>query len=596
VNNTCSTNSFFSKFLLPAALFFIFILPLKFGIPAGVPDINIIPETTAMWFLSFWPPVLFSLISASLLICCNFTPAATPNYKNYAVAIPLLFTVLAFCSLAGFSKATCLDFPIQECLYIFGLSAFSIVVFMIIMQKEVSPFLILKAVTISVLIITCYGVYQYISGFENTREYVAAVLSKKNILLPEEAKIRLNNNFIFSTFTISNNFAAHLILTAPICLYMLLYSDLLTTRVLRYALASTAMLMIVTALLLSGSRGAILSLALAFIILFVLLSMKRKASVFLILSTLLVTVAVIFLVPKDSGSIFIRLDYLQTGVILFKNNIFTGIGWGDFFHSYTYLKKFLTTEAPHDPHNFIISMGSQAGIAAMMTATLIILVPILLVLKKLNKFPLKEKFKTFEFPILLGFTAWSIHSFMDMNFQIPGTTATAIILCIIMTRIDNPFHCQKKISIALKSISLFISLAIILAGFYRLREEYYLSKLSNICYPQFSSGNSTNVNILEAEKLLKTTIKAAPYSPFPWAIFGDFAIKNNMEDQAELCFTNAIRLSPRRANFYYSIAMIQLKTGKIGYAIKNMEMAVKLFPYKYSTSYDKMRENYYKGL
>ncbi len=596
MNNTCSTNSFFSKFLLPATLLFIFILPLKFGAPAGIPDINIIPETAAMWIFSFWPPLLFSLISAFLLICCCFTPAATANYRNYAATIPLLFTVLAFCALAGFTKATCLDFPIQECLYIFGLSAFSIALFIIIMQKEVNPLLILKAVTISTLILTFYGIYQYISGFENTREYVAEVLSKNNIILSEEAKNRFNNNFIFSTFSISNNFAAHLILTAPICLYMFLYSGFLKTKLLRYTLSSGAMLMIVTALLLSGSRGAILSFALSFIILFALVSMKSKASLFLILATPLAAAAVIFLVPKDSGSVFIRFDYLQTGVILLKNNIFTGAGWGDFFHSYTHLKKFLTTEAPHDPHNFIISMGSQAGIAAMITASLIILAPILLVLKKINKLPLKEKFKTLEFPMLLGFTAWSIHSFMDINFQIPGTAAIAIILCIIMIKIDKPYHCQRKISIPLKSIFLSISLVIILAGFYRLRGEYYLSKLSNSCCPQFSLDNSALSNIPEAKKLLKRAIEAAPYSPFPWGTFGDFAIKNEMKDEAELCFTNAIRLSPGRANFYYSLAMVQMKAGKTGYAIKNMGVAARLFPYKYNILYDKMRDNYYKGL
>ena len=356
------------------------------------------------------------------------------------------------------------------------------------------------------------------------------------------------------------------------------------------------MLMIVTALLLSGSRGAILSFALSFIILFALVSIKSKASLFLILATPLAAAAAMLLVPKDSGSVFIRFYYLQTGVILLKNNIFTGAGWGDFFHSYTYLKMFLTTEAPHDPHNFIISMGSQAGIAAMITAILIILVPILLVLKKINKLPLKEKLKTLEFPILLGFMAWSIHSFMDINLQIPGTAATAIILCIIMTKFDKPSHCQIKISIPLKSIFLSLSLVIISVGFYRLRGEYYLSKLSNICYSQLLLDNSASVNIPEAENLLKTAIAAAPYSPFPWATFGDFAIKNEMRDEAERCFTNAIRLSPGRANFYYSLAMIQKKAGKTGYAIKNMGLAAKLFPYKYSALYDKMRDNYYKGL
>lgn len=597
VDRNKSFNSiFFPRLLLLAVLLFIFILPLKLGTPAGFSDINIMPETIVMWIFLFWPPLLFSLISAFLLILCIFaTPITTFNYRNYAIETPLLFTVLAFCSLTGFMKATCLDFPIQECLYIFGLSAFSMVMFTIIMQKWFSPFLILKVIAISTLIIICYGISQYISGFENTREYVTEVLTNKNILLSEEAKSRLNNNFIFSTFAISNNFAAHLILTAPVCLYTMLYSDLFKTKMIRRVLAFAFILLVVIALLLSGSRGAILSFAAAFIILFVLLNMKRKASLFLIFGALLAAITIIFLVPKDSGSIFIRFDYLHTGIILFKNNIFTGAGWGDFFHSYTYLKKFLTTEAPHDPHNFIISMGSQAGIFAMITAALIILIPILLVFNKLNKFPSKEKFKTMEFSMLLGFAAWSIHSFMDINFQIPGTTATAIILCIIMTKNDSPFYCRKEILIVLKSIFLLIALGIIFSGCYRLRGEYYLSKLSNICWPQFSSSNSTNINITDAEKLLKATIKSAPYSPFAWAAFGSFAIKNKMEELAELCFTNAISLSPRRASFYYNLAMIQLETGKMGYAIRNMEIAAELFPYKYGTLYDKMRENY-RGL
>jgi hypothetical protein len=173
--------------------------------------------------------------------------------------------------------------------------------FIAIIQKETIPFLILKIMAISTLIIACYGIYQYISGFESTREYVAEILSQKNILLPQEAKVRLNSNFIFSTFSISNSFAAHLILTAPICLYMLLHSDLLKTKIFRYTFTSAAMLILIAALLLSGSRGAILSFALAAVILSVLLSMKSKKSVLLIIAALLGASAVIFLVPKDSG-------------------------------------------------------------------------------------------------------------------------------------------------------------------------------------------------------------------------------------------------------------------------------------------------------
>ena len=508
----------------------------------------------------------------------------------------MLFTVLAFSSLAGFIKATCLDFPMQECLYIFGLSAFSIVMFILIMKDESASFLILKAITISTLIITFYGIYQYVSGFENTREYVTDLLSKKDILLPEEVKIRLSNNFIFSTFTISNSFAAHLILTAPVCIYMLFYPNFLKNKMIHYISVSVTVLLILTALLLSGSRGAILSFASAVVILFILLNMKNKKSIFIASFALLITTIIIFLVPKDSGSIFIRLDYFQAGIVLLKNNLFTGAGWGEFFHSYTYLKKFLTPEAPHDPHNFIISMGSQAGITAAITALLIIVVPISLVLKKLNKFSLREKFKTLEFPILLGITAWYIHSFMDINFQIPGTTATAIILLIIMTKSDDQFSYKKFFPIILRTIFLLIALAVIIPGIYRFRSEYYISKLSNICYPQFSSEKSTNVSTKEAEKLLKTTVKAAPYSPFPWAIFGDYAKSNNMNKQAELCFTNAIRLSPGRANLYYNLAIIRLGNREKGYAIENMGMAAKLFPYKYSILYNKMKENYYKGL
>lgn len=595
MNTICLNNSFFYRIFLSAILFFIFILPLKFGIPAGIPDINAIPENITMWFFSFWPPLLFSLISAFLLICCVSIPSITFNCKNYVLTIPLLFTLLAFCSLTGFLKATCMDFPIQECLYIFGLSAFSILIILIV-QNKTNPSLILKIITISTLLVTCYGIYQYISGFENTREYVSEAFFKKNILLPEEVKTRLNNNFIFSTFTISNNFAAHLILTAPICLYMLLYSDLLKTKILRYILTSIAMLMIATALLLTGSRAAIISLVLAIIILPILLSMKNKKVLLMLFTIIPVTIVILLLIPKDSDSVLIRLDYLQTGVTLLKNNLFPGTGWGEFFHSYTYLKKFLTTEAPHDPHNFIISMGAQAGITALIIAILIIIIPIFLIIKKLNNYSLKEKFKTLEFPILLGFTAWCIHSLMDINFQIPGTTATAITLCIIMTKTDNFLFSEKFFPVRLKTILLFYAIMIILPGFYRLRGEYYISKLSNVCYPSFLSVNSAHNNFSEAEKLFETAIEAVPYSPFPWAMFGDYAIRNKMKDKAEICFTNAIRLSPKRANFYYRLATIQMENRKTGYAMKNIEIAAKLFPYKYNILYDKMKTSYYKGL
>ncbi|MEI6424940.1 MAG: hypothetical protein WCP55_22195, partial [Lentisphaerota bacterium] len=45
----------------------IFLLPLKFGGIAGIPEIPFFPDSVMTWLVFTWPPILFPLLSSILL-------------------------------------------------------------------------------------------------------------------------------------------------------------------------------------------------------------------------------------------------------------------------------------------------------------------------------------------------------------------------------------------------------------------------------------------------------------------------------------------------------------------------------------------------
>jgi len=576
-------------------LIFIFLLPIKFTVPAMLPNSGVFPLSLNEWIFEPWSTSLFPVISSILLVFIYLRLFVTKsNFQGNLIPVPLLWLLLGGFSFLGFIHASCFDFPVLECTYIFGIASFALLVFLFIFHDANNQTKLINTLVICSLILCLYGLYQYFFGFDDTRTYVANFLKSNPSILSKAMINRLKQNQIFSTFAISNNFAGYLILIIPLTIFSLLKSKSNSSIMLKYLIIILLTLIMILSLLLTGSRSAILSLLIT-IVLFMLLILKLR-KIFIgafILAAAVFISGIFFAFSKGLPSIIVRFDYFYTSFILLKNHIFAGSGWGSFSFAYPYMKKYMTGESPVDPHNFLLSIGSQAGILAMFITLTIFLIPIFFALKSIAALSIREKLSSIEFPLLLGYCAWLIHSLTDTNFQIPGSVTIAIIFSAIMIKESSCkyYFPLKYYKLLLLLMVISSCLAIFGLGSNRLIGEYYYARLNSACInnPLFDS-DSQKADPEEVNLLLAKAQRYMPYSPFPLATVAHYEADNNNLLLAEQYMEKAVSLAPEKASYYHDLAVILIKEGKKLQALYCIKKAYELFPYKYKYAYKKIRK------
>lgn len=588
------------KFLNFVLLLFVFILPVKFTVPAMLPNSGVFPISSSDWIFEPWNTALFPVVSVMLLIFCVIQLAIRRKELSlYALTLPFLWAVLAGASLLGFANASCMDFPILESSYIFGISAFALIIFLRLFSDEKIQIQLINTIVICSLLLSFYALYQYFFGFEDTREYVAEFLKNSSAVLPANMIQRLKDNQVFSTFAISNNFAGYLILVIPLAIFSLFHSTFNASKLQKNILASLLSLVLILALILSGSRSAILSLVIAFALVCIFIFNIRKWTLTIISLALIGLVVSMFLAfAKGASSVIVRFDYFNTALILMKKHLFLGSGWGSFFHSYPFLKEYMTGEAPNDPHNFLLSIGSQAGIVPLLLALLIFLIPIFLSFKSLKSLPKKERLQSLELPLLLGYTAWVIHSMTDTNFQIPGSLAIAVIFSALLLKYTKKEAVSKNKYTPYLAIMITLASAIAVFGlaWNRVIGEYYLANLYSVSYKNPILNQSLSDTAIDDSKIFtssfRNSVEYMPYSPFPLAAAAQYEERLNNLHSAETYMHQALALSPERSSFYYDLSVILAKEGKGTEALRSLKKASELFPYQYTSIYEQAQKNY----
>jgi len=650
-----------------AAIFFTFLLPLKFATMAGLPEIPILlPYSNIITALIYiWPPVYFSMLSGILLFCVLLTPTESSDREgdeseeeeqflnrslpNVVFLTPTCALLLFLGSLPGILNASVQDFVYLQLIHFAGIAAFTTSIFIIIKKRPQSKIYFLNAIAASTVLITIIGMQQYFSGFQETLDYIRAQEIKTGVKVPSGVMNRLLQTRIYSTFSLCNSLAAHLILTVPLTLFAILKypSTLKTTYAaaclyyifyisMNMNLNTTFMVMITTVIALScvmihkyadnkfkllrwivffpistsfifvfrhtGSRAAMLASAIG--ILFIIFSSKIKNSIKYILGIVSICCcAYIFFTDiflRSLSSMEIRFDYYAVALKMFFSHPLLGAGWGDFFHTYTRLKHFPGTEAPHTPHNFILSFASQCGIIGLIVSIIVLIFPFYIYIQFKNlKLDSRGKTKMprmdgefFNIVITSGWLAWCVHSLIDLNFQVPATVATAFIMILFLTP-PSSFKESGKFSLKIKGqlkktvkvLLLIFSGILIIFSYNRLISEQEFFILKELCKIQ-----STPANIHKRKKYhsyiltrLKRTTKQMSYSPYPWAEAGLSAMKSGHFAEGEIFLKKAIALSPERALYYENLAQCQYRTGNPQKAVKNHKKAVRCFPNYFKT-------------
>lgn len=609
----------------------VFLLPVKFGTMTGVPEVPMSWHSSFSILFENCPPIFFPVIACVLFLSAVVAGGLGNNFDfGRRSLLPLLWLFLALISLLGFVNASVADYPIIYVLHVFGLAIFAFSILLTLELDDGAGKILLRALIAGNCFILFFSLHQLLFGFEQSLEFVKGKELETGFKVSNDLWLRLVQTRVFAPFALCNSLAANIILTLPIIacgiffdkescrfvavlsvfslffifydrfgfamiLIMLLILSLILALILtsfydeywRFISRPLALIFTLFALYIlmhTFSRGAVLALGLSLITLPFFLKINRKIKIAYIVLMTIIFVIFFVIVNQNRGllkesSLHVRVDYwLRAAEIFFSNPIF-GTGWGDFFHDYTVIKKFPGTEAPHSAHHMIMDFASQCGILGLLAISLLTLSTVFFSAKFANKDSQNEFCQYAGVAIFCGIFAWNIHSLTDINFQVPGTVATVIILSLLAVE-NTKFEKIKFNLVRFANFAvLIIVFPVLLFAIRRAVFENKFEKLHRICDPiTMDDANPENFTPKKMEDALKEAVNAAPYSPFPWASAGLYAQRRGMWDTAEKFFEHALKRSPERASFYHRLAIAQLKMGKFSSAANNLKKATELFP------------------
>ncbi len=604
----------------------IFLLPLKFGGIAGIPEIPFFPDSTITWIIFSWPTIMFPIFSSVLLI---FVMAASgKTVLNFRFILALIWTALAFASLLGYVNASTKDFAVQYISHFFGLASFCISIYYLAEIRPDMQRLLINAVVAGALVSAFMGLQQLLWGFKETIDFVYQQEVQSGIQISGSIQRKILQTRVFSPFTLCNSLAAHLILVLPICLVLIwkcratlktvtvisativyffvfeycsppafigltaIFSLIVAITLFKFPekfrspISLTAVLLcavlMLTIIYFTGSRAAVLALGMGIAASIAIFPFPKKIRITSVLIVVFLTATGLYFINagRQLDSMEVRLDYFSVATEIFSDNILSGTGWGDFFHQYTTMKTIPSAEAPHSAHNFLLDFASQTGIAGLLLSAVALAFPIYVVLKKIRRAGHYSEHAE-NFAIILGWLAWGFHSMADINIQIPGTVATALVmLTLLKVPADPPAQTlEKKWNTVWRLLVCFIIAFTFWISYGRMKGEYLFSQEMKLCEPNYStSEKKVQPTRDQVELAVRNASDAIPYSPFPWASAGTYFQATQNWTAAEVYFRKALALSPERASFYHRLFISQMMLGKRQEALESIEKAKALFP------------------
>ncbi len=575
-------------------VFLVFLLPLKFGTLGVMPENpSMYQDSLTAWIILPWPPVFFTIFAGTFLLLVLVVLPLPKVRKFNPLLFVVLWVVLAAVSIIGSINASTWDYPVYEIIHMFGIAAFALAAYQLLSNNPKLKDWVIGAIFFSVLY-TAYEAYnQYFWGFAETRKFVEYQQEKLGVnFVQGQFAERLNDSRVYATFSLCNAYAAHLILTIPLCLWIVwnFAKRIDQPQLARIILVPPVAVYILFPLLLTGSRGAILAFGAAIFGLLILLPFPKKIK-YCFLTLIPVGFAIgIVIVAKRRGFLSgsVRLDYYLASLKMFLAHPFAGTGWGDFFHDYMRIKLFMTEEAPHSPHGMILAFASQCGILGLLASAAAIFYPIVAGIMKIWRHRKKLMPVSLPVAILTGWCAWAFHCQLDLNIHMSGSVATALVMIIIMgLPEDNEDAMMNPIS--RKSLFLVVWFVMILCvlgfsvygGVSLLRHDIAFNQLNQLCdfrANMISHKKYMAIPPCEVYSELKKCEKISPQSPYPWAAAAGFMANHGCMKDAEKLYREAIKRSPERSSFYYRMFLLLYAMQRYDEAEKYLKKTKELFP------------------
>ncbi|MBO5761087.1 MAG: O-antigen ligase family protein [Lentisphaeria bacterium] len=592
-------------------LFLTFLLPLKFGTLVGVPEL---PATYWNNFtgilIGSWPVLTFPVF-AGFGLALTLLFAFPRKYANLSmIVLGVLWCLFAASSLTGIIHATTWDFYEHNVIYVFGTAAYALSLMNLFSNNRKFGKYLLGFLVAGFVLSLYSAIMQYTVGFQDLTEYYEKrKLESGGQFYFDKFGRRLAEYRISADFSSGNAYSGYLLLLFPIVLSLLCIAGGRVTP----PLPAKILLMTPTAILFlfllrqTKSRGCFLALIAGCVV--TALAFRYRKKIFLAICSFFACSFAGFclLIALDRGpeSILFRLDYFKAAIRMMLDYPFAGAGWGEFFHNYFIYKDLINDEAPHTPHNFPFTVGSQCGIGAFLISSLLILIPLavaFLLLKKQGTMQRKTQEEKEQFilscGLLTGFAAWFFHCLCEIDFETPGSFCTAAAVAFLI--LNNPdmeklfprfslaFLAEKKYFPKLRIIFSLFFIIFSLGLLFRISwkaptlitAEMAFDRLFTGVNPHFGRLGEKMAQPEEAAKLLQEAVKRMPESPFPWDTASHYvaALGPAYANEAIALVVEAQKRSPKRASYYYRQSLAYRRLGDIPKAVEMLKKARQCSP------------------
>lgn len=441
-----------------------------------------------------------------------------------------------------------------------------------------------KTLLFSALLLSLYGLWQFLVGFNLIAEFV----KKEGILAPAL------QSRIFSIFTSPSTFAGFLILVIPLGFY---YS--FQPRLNIYFLLTSLLL---TTLFLTFSRGGVLSLIFSTLILFALLKNSKEWGKVLgiIAFSLLLAGAIYYLSsnfnflvspqkPLESAvreeavveSAQGRFEFWEGGIRIFSSYPLLGSGLGTFSQVYNQFQ--LGRWYSRFAHNIYLEIASESGVLGL-TAFLSLILGVIFLVKN-------DKKKPFFLAALSGFL---LHNFLDYDLNLSVVGIAFFLLVGLNVKQGKRFSFKESNLL----FPIFASLLVLLfflstffqeaginllsrsknAGVKYLKLATLLNPLSARGHIWLAHGYLNNSEFINAFQEAKKAVFYAPLNSSSWEILGLIEeVKGDLE-KAEIAYQRARDLSPKNPYYHRALGEFYLRHKKYEKAEKAFEKGLSLLP------------------
>lgn len=550
------------------ALILLFLLPLKFGAIIGLPSVTMI-----YWrelfpiIISPWPSTLFPIASAFLLLVTLFCIPRKP-FCSKRDFFALIWAVIAgFSPLGTFAEGVIVNYPMHMIPYCFGLGAFSLAFALLLDQRPGFRKAVLAVIALSAVFSLYSAMSQSLSGFEMTMKQVEKLEAESGVQFHPNMLGRLKEQRVSADFSACNAYAGYLLLAVPVLLAFLwkLGGKVHPPMVSRLVFTIPAVGISSYVLYRTGSRGAMLSAALICIavLLIMRISWKWKRIFLWCLPFGAAAFAAMIAFGRGAGSIIFRLDYDWAAIRMMLAHPLLGTGWGGFVRHYLILKLLLNDEAPNSPHNLPLTIGSQIGLLPFLLALLAVLMMFEFCRRYLRNYTLKEALsddRIIRTSAAVGLAAWTLHSLMEVNFETPGSMASALaVMFAVMSFPENTLPDPQTFSAPRlwKLTMIFLSsLMIFSAAFtasYLVRFELAFERLNSLTDTRFMTEEQRAFPpdpaiVLQASAECD---RISALSPYQTMVLNTYFLGRGEPDKAEFYLDESIRRAPSFSSLYY---------------------------------------------